>query len=147
MSWECPQKKCGYNDKCEGTCPDDLVPLVLVAQAGSISSLQPHRYAICFPWLQLVVVPADGLEIGRATPGFKEHSQEYDQVSRRHVRIVWGADSELYVEDLGSTNGTYINDGEVPAGDLRRWKPGQRLRLGDDVDIELLELNEYGESR
>lgn len=51
------------------------------------------------------------------------------KVSRRHARIV-RKDRGYFVEDLGSTNGTYINRG-------RRLLPGnsQMLNDGDEVIV------------
>lgn len=39
---------------------------------------------------------------------------EDDYVSTRHARVVNGSDS-VYVEDLGSTNGTYVNNQRITA--------------------------------
>ena len=51
------------------------------------------------------------------------------KVSRRHARILF-RDSHFFVEDLGSTNGTYINRG-------RRLLPGtpQLLSDGDEIIV------------
>ena len=48
-------------------------------------------------------------------------------VSRRHVRLVVGANSAT-VEDLGSKNGTYINDRRVTAA--TPLADGDRIRIG-----------------
>ena len=47
-------------------------------------------------------------------------------VSRIHCRLVI-ADGQLVVENLGSTNGTFVNDGPVERSTL---KAGDRLRAG-----------------
>lgn len=51
------------------------------------------------------------------------------KVSRRHARIVWQS-GQFSVEDLGSTNGTFINRG-------RRLLPGdkQPLKNGDEIIV------------
>lgn len=50
--------------------------------------------------------------------------------SRRHARI-YGADGELFlVEEIGTTNGTYLNDVRVETGRPLRIAAGDRLRFG-----------------
>jgi hypothetical protein len=51
------------------------------------------------------------------------------KVSRRHARIV-NHNSQFFIEDLGSTNGTFVNRG-------RRLLPGKRhmLQNGDEVIV------------
>ncbi len=52
------------------------------------------------------------------------------KVSRRHARIIRKEGGVYYIEDLGSTNGTYVNRG-------RRLLPGnsQILKDGDEVIV------------
>jgi pSer/pThr/pTyr-binding forkhead associated (FHA) protein len=56
------------------------------------------------------------------------HDQEA-KVSRRHARIIRRS-GQFFVEDLGSTNGTYVNRG-------RRLLPGtpQTLSDGDEIIV------------
>lgn len=65
-----------------------------------------------------------------------------DCVSRRHVRLERRGE-ELYVVDLASTNGTFINDERSPVRE-RCLQRGDRLRVGDTIfkhltgaDVEL----------
>lgn len=51
-------------------------------------------------------------------------------VSRRHARMVF-AEGELQIEDLGSTNGTWMEGEALRAGKLRPLKTGTSLRLGE----------------
>ena len=53
-----------------------------------------------------------------------------DQVSRRHARIAVDA-GRATVEDLGSTNGTYVN--EQPIASTRQLEPGDTVRVGTTV--------------
>lgn len=50
------------------------------------------------------------------------------KISRRHARIVRRASGEYAIEDLGSTNGTFVNRG-------RRLIPGQENPLADGDEI------------
>ncbi|MEA2424340.1 MAG: hypothetical protein QOH13_750 [Thermoleophilaceae bacterium] len=72
-------------------------------------------------------VPLTGpVEIGR-DPSAGLHLDD-EQVSRLHARISPAGDHAI-VEDLGSANGTYVNDQPAQAG--------QELRRGDDVRVGL----------
>ena len=53
-------------------------------------------------------------------------------VSRRHARITWTGTGYV-VEDLGSTNGTYVNDEPVRAP--RPLRSGDLLQLGRRVEL------------
>jgi pSer/pThr/pTyr-binding forkhead associated (FHA) protein len=65
------------------------------------------------------------LEIGRETSTGLPIDDE--QASRRHARVTAEGDHAL-VEDLGSTNGTYLNG--QPIEGQRTLRPGDRLRVG-----------------
>lgn len=52
-------------------------------------------------------------------------------ISRRHCRL-WLDDGEAFVEDLSSTNGTYVNGAQVTR---LRLSEGDRLRLGGSTVI------------
>jgi len=53
-------------------------------------------------------------------------------VSRQHVRIAWTG-TEYIVEDLDSTNGTFVNGERV--GGPRALKSGDFLQLGEQVEL------------
>lgn len=55
-------------------------------------------------------------------------------VSRRHSRFV-RKNNVWYVEDLGSTNGTFVNGGKIPAGQLVKVQKGDKLRFGQ-IEME-----------
>src|SRR4051794_17010321 len=79
---------------------------------------------------QIPVEPV--VEIGR-DPGLAVHLDADTQVSRRHARVTAQGDTAV-VEDLGSTNGTVVNEQQVHGPRLLR--PGDRIRIG----LTLLEL-------
>lgn len=58
-------------------------------------------------------------------------------VSRRHARIYWDeATGKAFIEDVGSTNGTWVHDGsgyKLVTGPTE-LKPGDRIRLGRESD-------------
>jgi pSer/pThr/pTyr-binding forkhead associated (FHA) protein len=68
-----------------------------------------------------------GTTIGRA--GCDVELNDPD-VSRRHA-VVRGVDNGLGVEDLGSTNGTFVNDNRISG--IAPIAPGDRVRFGNTV--------------
>jgi len=71
------------------------------------------------------VSPGD--TVGR---GGCDHELVDPDVSRRHAAFRQ-ADARLAVEDLGSTNGTFVNERRVTGIDV--LAPGDRLRFGNTV--------------
>ena len=62
-------------------------------------------------------------------------------VSRLHAELVLGGDGTLHVADRSSANGTWIEaDGRWQRLTQRMVTSADRLRLGDDVEIEVTEL-------
>ncbi|MGI8663857.1 MAG: FHA domain-containing protein [Acidimicrobiales bacterium] len=70
----------------------------------------------------------DELTVGRAAGC--QIAVEDTYVSQLHARV-FTRDSQLFVEDLGSTNGTYLNRAKV-AGPMVMQK-GDRLQVGNTV--------------
>ena len=70
-------------------------------------------------------IPDSGATLGR---GDVEIQIEDPFASSRHARITRQG-YVLVIEDLGSTNGTYLN--EEPLGGPQPLHPGDRIRIGD----------------
>jgi pSer/pThr/pTyr-binding forkhead associated (FHA) protein len=91
------------------------------------------------PPTTLVVYPPDGgrprtfrmatsMTVGRALDC--EVKLEDTYASQQHARV-FGKESSWYVEDLGSTNGTFVNDQKLAAP--AQVQPGDRIRIGTTV--------------
>lgn len=158
MTWQCPS--CEYEQDREGTCPNHFVPLqpVRPEPVPETQAPQPEprpeptppgTLALDTPW-GFVDVPGNGwVDIGRSTPAMAgPRAQLFTQVSRRHVRLTAdpGDPRQVMVTDLGSSNGTYLNGSPqaLTRGEHGLLRPGQQLRLGEDVDCTLQELDEFG---
>lgn len=84
-------------------------------------------------------ISAPRIIVGRrsATPGTDTHLNvplmqvDDGRVSRHHVEIVARPDG-LYVRDLGSANGTWLNGSQL-GGELIRFQNDAELRLGPDT--------------
>jgi pSer/pThr/pTyr-binding forkhead associated (FHA) protein len=72
-------------------------------------------------------VPSGGLTIGRSQPGGGDLGGD-PELSREHARVLLLADGGLLVEDLASTNGTFVNGTRISAATL--LSPGDELELG-----------------
>jgi diguanylate cyclase (GGDEF)-like protein len=53
-------------------------------------------------------------------------------VSRRHARVTCRSDGKYFIEDLGSTNGTFVAAQRVTVCEIR---PGDRIQIGPHVSI------------
>lgn len=68
---------------------------------------------------------------------------QHDKVSRRHCEL-FERGGHVYVRDLGSTNGTFLDDEQVPASAKIRVPPGGVVRVGGlsfAVEYEPVEHN------
>jgi diguanylate cyclase (GGDEF)-like protein len=68
-------------------------------------------------------------QIGRSSKNDLPIDQE--SVSRHHARITSGSARGFQIEDLGSTNGTYLNDERVSG--RRLLKDGDQIRVGRSI--------------
>lgn len=92
-----------------------------------------------------VQVPAGGVILGRdTTPALRLPHQ----VSRVHAHLHWDG-WVLRVTDLRSGNGTFVDGRRVAENEPVPVKPGQTLRLGQDVELAVaeIEVDEYGRPR
>ncbi|NET38081.1 MAG: FHA domain-containing protein, partial [Cyanothece sp. SIO1E1] len=58
-------------------------------------------------------------------------------VSRIHADIRVEGDT-YYIEDMSSSNGTYINNSPLPVGNRHRLRPGDRIALGKGDKVSFL---------
>jgi len=75
------------------------------------------------------VLDKDAITVGRGRDN--DIVLPSDCVSRRHSRLERRTDG-VYVVDVGSTNGTYVNDDAVKVAE-RRLERGDQLRIGDTI--------------
>lgn len=81
------------------------------------------------------LLPAGSRTIGRA--GNADFVVDAARVSRVHCRLTATAGGELFVEDLSSTNGTFVNGKQVAQAALAA---GDRVRVGGlELAVERLE--------
>lgn len=78
-----------------------------------------------------VIEVEDELVIGRQAPGAGSLANDIE-ISRRHARISSGPAGRYLIEDLGSTNGTWVNG--------RRIEGSTALEIGDRIELGSSEL-------
>ena len=68
---------------------------------------------------------------GKFTPtvDLTDHHGALLGVSRKHAKVVFD-EGDFYVTDMGSTNGTWVNDRYVNMDDMVKLTAGDLLRLG-----------------
>src|SRR5215211_1835938 len=67
------------------------------------------------------------LQIGRSAAGEGRLGDD-PEISRQHARITRNPQGQLVVEDLGSTNGTYVNGQRI--GGPQVLNPGDTVQMG-----------------
>ena len=82
--------------------------------------------------LARVTLPPGEYVIGRAREA--DIHAETPLLSRQHARLTINYD-HLLIEDLGSSNGTFVN--EKPVAEATRLFPNQPVRLGPDITLEV----------
>lgn len=75
-----------------------------------------------------IVIGSGELLIGRLADDDTGRLADDPELSRRHARIQATPDGGIEIEDLGSTNGTYVNDERVTT--RRRLQPGDIVEVG-----------------
>ena len=72
------------------------------------------------------------IKIGRS--GDNDIKLSHASVSRHHAEIFVDADGNVFVRDLKSSNGTFVNDVRIEGG--KELKPGDTLRVGVEDLVE-----------
>ena len=68
------------------------------------------------------------------------------RVSRQHLQIVYNKEGELHLQDLGSTNGTFLNGIQLNRGDGKLLKHKDKLQLaGVNGILVVVEQSKTGE--
>lgn len=86
--------------------------------------------AIAGPVAGTEIPLADLLLIGRAVEGPASLAADHE-LSRTHARITRTAQGSYLLEDLGSTNGTYLNGWRIPSAQM--LSPGDCIWVGQTV--------------
>lgn len=93
----------------------------------------PSHLAVVAGSLRGTTVPLsnNGLLIGRNPECSLVLTDDF--ASGRHLRIVPSQEGDWYAEDLGSTNGTYVNNKRIDSESPTRIEAGAQIRIGQTV--------------
>jgi diguanylate cyclase (GGDEF)-like protein len=105
---------------------DTALPMYLIMVAGGIPGA-------------MLRLPAEGTRLGRSSDNtfqFREIT-----ISRHHASLGVDPQGAVRLTDLGSTNGSFLNDRQIPAHTPVRVKDGDRIRLGATVVLKFVRLD------
>jgi hypothetical protein len=96
-------------------------------------------YCLDWPWGESMLIQSV-LFIGREPPVPPDLAarleREYPNVSRRHAEFSAG-EQGLWVRDLGSSNGTFVNGQRLTAQKAHQLKPGDRVRFAAQLVVTI----------
>ena len=82
------------------------------------------------------------IQIGRNTADYAANAYSVDDeaISRQHVEARLLDEQTVELKDLGSTNGTYVNDSRIPVGKPVRISPKDSVTLAKpDLVLNIFE--------
>jgi pSer/pThr/pTyr-binding forkhead associated (FHA) protein len=86
-----------------------------------------------------IVVAGEELIIGRESPIIGGRLGDDDALSRRHASVCALDDGRVLIEDLGSRNGTFVNDQQIHGRHV--CEAGDLVRVGTSV-LEIVEMSD-----
>ena len=102
-------------------------------------SLTPPAMHIHFPTGEVEVQPGDSVNLGRQGPHgrvFRDHPN----ISRRHAAVGVGDDGRAWILPFATSNGTFVNDQEIPDALNRTLASGDRIRFAASAAVGTVTL-------
>jgi ribosomal protein L40E len=120
-------------------------PVIPPAAAGGTTQLQQQAAKLLHLQTSRVIDLPQGLSVihlgkpnDRIPPDIDVSGfPDAEIVSRIHADIRVEGDA-YYIEDVGSSNGTYVNNAPIPVGSRYRLRPGDRIALGKGDKMSFL---------
>ncbi len=81
-----------------------------------------------------IPVTSKKLVVGKSQKRSDVVIRAYDSISRSHCELIL-SDGVVYVNDLSSTNGTFVNGVQIPPNTYTRVNPGDEIAIADAVYI------------
>jgi hypothetical protein len=131
---EAPPRVCSHVD-CAQPNAADATRCVYCDRPFGEAPIRLISARIEWPWGDCTAVATETL-IGRAPPAdpalVDRLERDFDNVSRRHA-ILRFSDGAVTLEDLGSSNGTFVNGVKLPPNQPIRLHDGARIRFAADL--------------
>jgi hypothetical protein len=102
-------------------------------------SLTPPAMHIRFPAGEVEVQVGDSVTLGRQGPHgrvFRDHPN----ISRRHAAVGVGDDGRAWIQPFATSNGTFVNDWEIPDALNRTLASGERIRFAASAAVGTVTL-------
>lgn len=103
-----------------------------------ISDRETGKWVLSFPWGEYTVL--ENLWLGRMKPAPKEIADaleaNFKNVSRNHAQLSVD-EGKLYVMDLESTNGTFVDSKRIGVYEKTELSQGSILKLAKDLEITI----------
>lgn len=96
------------------------------------------------PWMEILRAPVgihggirikNNLSVGASSDS--DLRLDVSEVSSRHARIELSEQGEVFLLDLNSTNGTFLEGQRLTSGQRTLWKPGQTVSFSTKVEVRL----------
>ncbi len=119
----------------EKTAPPCPAPTLLQIRAAQLVHLQTNTTIEIPSNLPIIHIgkPNDHIPPDIDVAGFPNS----EIVSRVHADIRLEGDT-FFIEDLGSSNGTYVNHNNLVPGNRHRLRPGDRIALGKEDKVTFI---------
>lgn len=115
--------------------PDDSVARDMMGERESSLKTTIESSFLVLKGSDFILRVPNGAIVGRLKHG-KEFLEEYTTVSRQHARF-FRKDGQWYVEDLNSTNGTYVNGFKIEG--QHPLKVGDVISLSNSLSLTVVE--------
>ncbi|KAJ3714827.1 SMAD/FHA domain-containing protein [Lentinula raphanica] len=115
---------------------------------GKTLKLIPTESSLFFTPKQIQLEPGSSVILGRqgiyatseeASPSngwFLTPDGVFSSVSKQHASVWVDTRGRVFIQDLNSSNGTYINGLGLAAGQAKQLKTGEILRLGTSLRVQ-----------
>lgn len=94
--------------------------------------------SLVWPWGKETLI--ERLTVGREPPATVQLAarleSQYPNISRRHAELIW-QNNMLFIQDLGSSNGTFVNGQRIAVRQSITLKHGDKIRFASNLELSI----------